>query len=91
MGAGVDARRKLCNETLADRYSYGFREGRRCADALEQCFTVLFPLISTIEFRLNRRHEKDSVGVLRAAIGGLALAGRLCLRTGQARKPNGAG
>ena len=28
-------------ETLADRYSYGFREGRRCADALEQCFTVL--------------------------------------------------
>lgn len=28
-------------ETLADRYSYGFREGRCCADALEQCFTVL--------------------------------------------------
>src|SRR5439155_1898010 len=28
-------------ETLADRYSYGFREGRRCADALEQCFTIL--------------------------------------------------
>jgi RNA-directed DNA polymerase len=28
-------------ETLADRYSYGFREGRRCADALEQCFAVL--------------------------------------------------
>lgn len=28
-------------ETLADRYSYGFRQGRRCADALEQCFTVL--------------------------------------------------
>jgi RNA-directed DNA polymerase len=28
-------------ETRADRYSYGFREGRRCADALEQCFTVL--------------------------------------------------
>ena len=28
-------------ETLADRYSYGFREGRRCADALEQCFVVL--------------------------------------------------
>jgi RNA-directed DNA polymerase len=28
-------------ETLADRYSYGFREGRRCADALEQVFTVL--------------------------------------------------
>src|SRR5215831_10725917 len=28
-------------EVLADRYSYGFREGRRCADALEQCFTVL--------------------------------------------------
>ncbi len=28
-------------ETLADRHSYGFREGRRCADALEQCFTVL--------------------------------------------------
>jgi RNA-directed DNA polymerase len=28
-------------ETLADRNSYGFREGRRCADALEQCFTVL--------------------------------------------------
>jgi len=28
-------------ETLADRYSYGFREGRRCADALEQCFSVL--------------------------------------------------
>jgi RNA-directed DNA polymerase len=28
-------------ETLADRDSYGFREGRRCADALEQCFKVL--------------------------------------------------
>jgi len=28
-------------ETLADRYSYGFREGRRCADALEQCFVLL--------------------------------------------------
>jgi RNA-directed DNA polymerase len=28
-------------ETLADRYSYGFREGRRCADALEQGFTIL--------------------------------------------------
>ncbi len=28
-------------EVLADRNSYGFREGRRCADALEQCVTVL--------------------------------------------------
>jgi RNA-directed DNA polymerase len=28
-------------ETLADPNSYGFREGRRCADAREQCFTVL--------------------------------------------------
>jgi RNA-directed DNA polymerase len=28
-------------ETLGDKNSYGFREGRRCADALEQCFTVL--------------------------------------------------
>jgi RNA-directed DNA polymerase len=28
-------------ETRADRNSYGFREGRRCADALEQCFTCL--------------------------------------------------
>ena len=28
-------------ETLADRASYGFREGRRCADALAHCFTVL--------------------------------------------------
>jgi len=28
-------------ETLADRNSYGFREGRRCADALEQCFIAL--------------------------------------------------
>jgi len=28
-------------EVLADRCSYGFREGRRCADALEQCFTIL--------------------------------------------------
>jgi RNA-directed DNA polymerase len=28
-------------ETLADKNSYGFREGRRCADALEQCFTCL--------------------------------------------------
>src|SRR6266700_6233264 len=28
-------------ETLADPNSYGFREGRRCADALEQCFKVL--------------------------------------------------
>jgi len=28
-------------EVLVERNSYGFREGRRCADALEQCFTVL--------------------------------------------------
>jgi RNA-directed DNA polymerase len=28
-------------ETLADRNSYGFREGRCCADALEQCHTLL--------------------------------------------------
>src|SRR6266581_519378 len=28
-------------ETLADRTSYGFREGRRCADALEYCHIVL--------------------------------------------------
>jgi len=28
-------------ETLADRNSYGFRLGRRCADALEQCYKVL--------------------------------------------------
>ena len=28
-------------ETLADRNSYGFREGRRCADALAQCFNAL--------------------------------------------------
>jgi RNA-directed DNA polymerase len=28
-------------EVLADRNSYGFREGRRCADALTRCFTVL--------------------------------------------------
>jgi RNA-directed DNA polymerase len=28
-------------ETLADRNSYGFRQGRCCADALEQCFKVL--------------------------------------------------
>jgi RNA-directed DNA polymerase len=33
-------------ETLADRYSYGFREGRRCADALEQCFTALARKVS---------------------------------------------
>ena len=28
-------------ETLGDKNSYGFREGRRCADALEQCHTLL--------------------------------------------------
>src|SRR5262249_17600859 len=28
-------------ETLADRNSYGFRLGRRCADALKQCHNVL--------------------------------------------------
>jgi RNA-directed DNA polymerase len=28
-------------ETLADRNSYGFREGRRCADAIGQCFCAL--------------------------------------------------
>jgi RNA-directed DNA polymerase len=28
-------------ETLADPNSYGFRPGRRCADALEQCFNLL--------------------------------------------------
>lgn len=33
-------------ETLADRNSYGFREGRRCADALEQCFTCLAQKVS---------------------------------------------
>jgi RNA-directed DNA polymerase len=33
-------------ETLADRNSYGFRQGRRCADALEQCFTCLAQKVS---------------------------------------------
>jgi len=33
-------------EVLADRYSYGFREGRCCADALEQCFTILSRRVS---------------------------------------------
>src|SRR5271157_94719 len=28
-------------ETLADGFSYGFRRGRRCADAIEQCFKTL--------------------------------------------------
>ena len=28
-------------ETVADRNSYGFREGRSCADAIGQCFIVL--------------------------------------------------
>jgi RNA-directed DNA polymerase len=28
-------------ETCADKNSYGFREGRSCADAIKQCFTVL--------------------------------------------------
>jgi RNA-directed DNA polymerase len=28
-------------ETLADRHSYGFRSGRSCADALEQCHNLL--------------------------------------------------
>jgi RNA-directed DNA polymerase len=28
-------------ETCADKNSYGFREGRSCADAIGQCFTVL--------------------------------------------------
>ena len=29
------------SETLADGHSYGFRPERACADAIEQCFTVL--------------------------------------------------
>jgi RNA-directed DNA polymerase len=33
-------------ETLADRNSYGFREGRRCADALEQCHNILSKPVS---------------------------------------------
>jgi RNA-directed DNA polymerase len=33
-------------ETLADRNSYGFREGRCCADALTQCHTILSQTIS---------------------------------------------
>ncbi len=28
-------------ETTADNASYGFRQGRRCADAIERCFTCL--------------------------------------------------
>ena len=28
-------------ETTSDRYSYGFRRERSCADAIQQCFTVL--------------------------------------------------
>ena len=28
-------------ETTADQNSYGFRQGRSCADAIEQCFTSL--------------------------------------------------
>src|SRR5437870_10992570 len=35
-------------ETWADPSSYGFREGRRCADALEQCFTILSQLLSAL-------------------------------------------
>jgi RNA-directed DNA polymerase len=35
-------------EVLADRYSYGFRPGRCCADALEQCFTILAQLVSAL-------------------------------------------
>ena len=34
-------------ETLADRNSYGFREGRRCADALEQCCNILSKPVSS--------------------------------------------
>jgi RNA-directed DNA polymerase len=34
-------------ETLADRNSYGFREGRRCADALEQCCNILSKSVSS--------------------------------------------
>jgi RNA-directed DNA polymerase len=33
-------------ETLADRNSYGFREGRRCADALVQCHIILSQPVS---------------------------------------------
>ena len=29
-------------ESLADRYSYGFRKYRSCADAIRQCYQVLF-------------------------------------------------
>lgn len=29
-------------EMTADRHSYGFRPKRACADAIEQCFKVLF-------------------------------------------------
>ena len=28
-------------ETLADHNSYGFRQKRRCADAIDQCFKIL--------------------------------------------------
>jgi RNA-directed DNA polymerase len=42
-------------ETLADGNSYGFREGRRCADALEQCFKMLSQK-NRAPWVLGRRH-----------------------------------
>jgi RNA-directed DNA polymerase len=35
-------------ETCADKNSYGFREGRSCADAIKQCFIVLAKGISPL-------------------------------------------
>lgn len=34
------------SESMGDRHSYGFRNSRSCADAIEQCFTVLARKIS---------------------------------------------
>jgi RNA-directed DNA polymerase len=34
-------------ETTADKNSYGFRQQRSCADAIEQCFTTLAPAPNT--------------------------------------------
>jgi RNA-directed DNA polymerase len=43
-------------ETKADRNSYGFRQQRSCADALQQCFVALRS--ANTQWILEGRHQK---------------------------------
>jgi retron-type reverse transcriptase len=57
-------------ETLGDRKSYGFREGRSCADAIGQCFCALaksYALVWVLEGEIKGHLDPYSYYTLAAA------------------------